>query len=73
MKRLNLAAKAFHVGLSPEQNELEISSKICKYLDEAVAEMPVNVMNRLEQIRFKSVAARRNPTFSKSILDQSGR
>ncbi len=73
MKRFNLAAKAFHVGLSPEHHELEISSKICKFLDEAVAEMPDNVMNRLEQIRFKSVAAHRNPPFAKSILDRSGR
>lgn len=73
MKRFNLAAKAFHVGLSPDPHELEISSKICKYLDEAVAEMPVNVTNRLEQIRFKSVTAHRNEPFPKSITHRSDR
>lgn len=73
MKRFNLAAKAMHVGLSPEHDELEISSKICKFLDEALAEMPVNLLSRLEEIRVNSVAAQRNPPFAKSILDQSGR
>ncbi len=73
MKRLNLAAKALHVGLNPEHHELEISLKICKFLDDALAEIPVDLLNRLEQIRFKSVTAHRNPPFAKSILDQSGR
>lgn len=73
MERVNLAAKKLHVGLSPEHHELEISSKICKFLDAALAEMPVNVLNRLEQIRFKSVAAHRNEPFPKSIKHRSDR
>lgn len=71
MKRFNLAEKALHVGLNLKQDELEISSKICKFLDDSLAEIPVDLLNRLEQIRFKAVASHRKPQLAKSIMDQS--
>lgn len=73
MKRFNLAAKALLVGLTPEHDEIEISSKICKFLDATLAELPANVVNRLEQIRAKAVASHRHEPFSESIQDRSGR
>lgn len=73
MERFNLAAKALHVGLSPEHDELKISSKICKFLDVALAEMPANVVTRLEQVRYQALAARRHGQFLESIRYKSDR
>jgi hypothetical protein len=64
MERFNLAAKALHVGLSSEHDELEISSKICKFLDAALAELPANVVTRLEQVRCKALTVHRLGPFS---------
>lgn len=66
MERFNLAAKALHVGLSPEHDDLEVSSKICKFLDSALAELPANVVTRLEQIRSQALATHRHGPFSES-------
>lgn len=73
MRRFNLAAKALHVGLSPEHEELEISSKICKFLDAALAELRPHTATRLEQTRFRAMAASRHEPFSESIRDRSDR
>lgn len=73
MERFNLAAKALHVGLSPERDELEISSKICKFLDVALAELPANVVARLEQIRCKALTAHRLEPNSESTRYRSDR
>ncbi len=64
MERLSLSAKALHVGLSPEQDELENASKLCKFLDEALAEIPFHVSKRLEQVRYGAVVVRRHESFS---------
>lgn len=73
MDRFNLAAKALHIGLSPEYDELEISSKICKFLDAALAELPANVVTRLEHVRSQSLASHRQGPFSESGRYRSDR
>ncbi len=73
MERFNLAAKALHVGLSPEHDELEISSKICKFLDAALAELPANVVTRLEQVRCKALTVHRLGPMLKSTRYRSDR
>ncbi len=72
MERFTLAAKALHVGFTPEHEALEISSKICKFLDASLAELPANVVHRLERIRARAVAALWHEPFSESIQDGSG-
>lgn len=73
MERFNLAAKAMHVGLTPELDELEISSKICKFLDAALAELPANVVTRLEQVRCRALIVYRIGPFSESNRCRSDR
>lgn len=73
MERFNLKSKALHIGLSPEHNELHTSSKMYKYLDAALDELPVNVMNRLEQVRSHALAAQRYRPFSESDRYRSDR
>lgn len=73
MERFNLAAKALHVGLSPEHDELKISSKICKFLDVALVELPANVVTRLEQVRSQALAAQRHGASAESIRYRSDR
>ncbi len=71
MERFNLAAKALHVGLSPEHDELKTTSKICKFLDVALAELPAHVVKRLEQSRSQALAAHRHRPFSESVRYRS--
>lgn len=73
MKRFNLAAKALHVGLSPEYQELKNSSKICKFLDAALADLPANVVTRLEQVRCKALTVHRLGPFFESTRYRSDR
>ena len=66
MERLSLTGKASHVGLRPEQGELENASKLCKFLDETLAEIPAHVLTRMEKVRSRAVDVRRHEPFSDS-------
>ena len=60
MERLSWTAKALRVGLSPEEQELSNASKICRFLDAALTEIPASVLTRMERIRAQAMLVQRH-------------
>lgn len=70
MKRFNFAAKAQHVGLPVEHDQLELPSQVCKFLDAGLCELPEHVMQRLQQCRSRAISVLKCQDFTDPLADK---